>query len=127
MIEQPEPRHEVAQQQHLADAVEHVGAGRQSGVTGVVGQDPLAEAVEVADRHPGGISDADGRLDPLAQFGRCLHVVGQDEQVLGLEVFPCLEEVADPFDNDACLPGAGSSDDHGRPVAPLDDPLLLVG
>ena len=41
---------DVAQQQDLADPVEHVRARRQPGVGRVLGQDPMAEAVEVRHR-----------------------------------------------------------------------------
>ena len=49
------------QQQDLGDAIEHVGPRRQPGIRGVLGQDPLAEAVEVGDRHAGAGGRADGR------------------------------------------------------------------
>ncbi len=43
---------EVADQEQLADAVEHVGVGRETSLGGRFGQNPVAEAVEVADGHP---------------------------------------------------------------------------
>jgi hypothetical protein len=66
VVDEPERRDDLAQQEQLADTVEHVGPRRQAGVVGVLGQDPLAEAVEVADRHPRRARDADGVLDPVA-------------------------------------------------------------
>ena len=86
---------------------------------------PLAEAVEVADRHPRGRRDTDGLLQPLAQFGGCLNVVCQDQQVLGHEALTCLEQPAHTLDDDACLAGTGAGDHYGRPLVPFDDAALL--
>ena len=56
---------EVPEEQELADAVEHVGVRRDTGFRGRFGQDPMAEAVEVADAQAGPVRGADGLLDPL--------------------------------------------------------------
>ena len=53
VVEERQVRPDVAEQQDLADPVEHVGVRRQPRLRGVVGQDPVAEAVEVADRRGG--------------------------------------------------------------------------
>ena len=49
VVEQRQVRPDVAQQEQLADAVEHVRAGGQAGVRRGLGQHAVAEAVEVAD------------------------------------------------------------------------------
>ena len=92
----------------------------------------MAEAVEVRDRHPRPVRDPDDLIEPLLQLPRGLHVVGQDEDVVGHQgvravAAPGLEQVPNPLDDDPRLARPRARDDHGRPVAPLDDPLLLGG
>ena len=127
VVQQPQTGHEIAQEQQLADAVEDVRPARQPRLASVIGQDPLAEAVEVADRHPRRTCDADGRLDPLAQLGGRLHVMSQDEEVLGEQSLAGLEQVPHTLDDDPRLAGPRASDHDGRSIAPLDDAALLHG
>ena len=93
VVDEMEVRPQVLEEQHLGDAVEDVGARRQPGIGRVLGEDPLAEAVEVADRHARGGGHADGCFDPCPQLRGRLDVVGQDEDLLRQEVLVGLEQV----------------------------------
>ena len=125
MVDERQVRADVPQQQHLADAVEDVGPGGQAGVGRRLGEDALAEAVEVGDRDPRPDRAADRLVQALLQLARGLHVVGEDEELLRQEVCPVLEEVPDTLDDHARLAGPGARDHDQRPVAVLDDALLL--
>ena len=125
MIDERQVGEDVAQEQHLADAVEHVRPRRQPGVGRVLGQDPMAEAVEVRHRDAAANGGADRGVQPVPQLARGLHVVGQDQDLLGQQVLARLEQMPDPLDDDPRLAGPGARDDHDRPVAPLDDPALV--
>ena len=50
----------------------------------------------------------DGSLDPLAELTRGLHVVGEDEELLGEEVGLRVEEPLHALDDDAGLARAGA-------------------
>jgi hypothetical protein len=91
----------------------------------VLGQDPVAEAVEVADLQPSRNGWPDGLLNPLAQLARGLDVVGQDEELLREEVVLRFQEPADPLDDDAGLSRPSARNDDQRPIAMLDDGSLL--
>ena len=52
-------------EEQLADTVEDIWVGRETDLRRRFGQDPVAEAVEVADRHPGPDRGADGVLDAV--------------------------------------------------------------
>ena len=127
MVDERQVRADVPQQQHLAHAVEDVGPGGQAGVGRRLGQDALAEAVEVGDRDPRSRRAADRLVQALLQLPRGLDVVGQDEELLREEVRPVLEEVPDTLDDHARLAGPGARDHDQRPVAVLDDASLLGG
>ena len=65
--------------------------------------------------------------DPLAELGRGLDVVGEDQEVLWLEGPLRAQEVRHALDDQPRLARAGAGDDHRRPLAPLDDAQLLSG
>ena len=113
-------------QQDLADAVEHVRVRRQPGIGRVLGQDPVAEAVEVADRHAAGGRRRRQRLRCGPELRRGLDVVGQDQDLLRDEVL-VRSRRRDPLDDDLGLAGPAPAMTTSRPLAPLDDPPLLVG
>ena len=125
VVDERQVRADVPQQQHLAHAVEDVGPGGQAGVGRRLGEDALAEAVEVGDRDPRPRRAADRLVQALLQLPRGLHVVGQDEELLREEIHPVLEEVPDALDDHARLAGPGARDHDQRPVAVLDDASLL--
>ena len=125
VVDEREVRRDVAQQEHLPDAIEHVGPRRQPGIGRVLGQDPMAEAVEVRDGHPGARRRAHRLVQSILELARGLHVVGQDQQVLRQQPVAVLEQPLDPLDDDPRLAGPGARDDHHRPIAPLDDPALV--
>lgn len=82
VVDQPEAVSDVLEQQQLADPIEDLRARRQPGIGGVLGQDPLAEAVEVADRQAGGDRRARRVPDTVLELRGRLDVVGQDEDLL---------------------------------------------
>ncbi len=129
VVDQTQVGSQVLDQEHLADAVEDIGPWRQAGVGRVLGQDPLAEAVVVADRHPARHRHPDRRLQTLAQFRGRLDVVRQDQEMFRQEaVIACgvgRQQVAHPLDDHPRLARARPSDHHRRPVAPFHDPPLL--
>ncbi len=125
VIDERQVREDVAQEQRLADTIEHVRPSRQPGVARVLGQDPMAEAVEVRHRDAAANGRPDRGVQPIPQLARGLHVVGQEQDLLGQQVLAGLEQVPHPLDDDAGLAGPGPRDDHDRPVAPLDDTALL--
>ena len=136
MVDERELRADVLEQQDLRHAIEDVRPRRQPGIRRVLGQDPLAEAVEVGDGHPGACRDADHLVQASLELLRGLDVVGQDQEVLGEERVQVvrvrggalgLEQPADALHDDLGLARAGTGDDHDRPVAPLDDPALVGG
>ena len=130
---------DVAKEEDLADPVEDVGLRGEAGLRGVVGQDPVAEAVEVADPEAGSRGRPDRFLDPIGELLRGPDVVGQDEDLLreqrpgervvvggrlrrdpvGSAVSP--EQVRDALDDDTGLAGPGAGDDDKRAFVPLDD------
>ncbi len=116
---------DVFEQKHLGDAVEHVWVRRQRGIRGVLCQDPLAEAVEVADGHSGPCLRAHHGIQSLLEFACRLHVVGKDEQVLREQSVMVVEQVLDPLDDHLGLAGPGAGDNDDRPVAPLNDAPLI--
>lgn len=127
VVDEVEVRAQVAQEQVLPDAVQHVRPRRHPGLRRRLGQDPMADGVEVRDGQAGGLGHPDGVLDALAELGRGLHVVGEDEQALRLELRLGIQQVRHPLDDDAGLPRPRAGDDDERPLAPLDDPPLLFG
>ncbi len=126
VVDEVEARRDVPEEQDLRDAVEDVGPRGQAGIGGVLGQDPLAEAVEVRDGHPRADPDAHRVIEACLELLGRLDVVGQDEQVLGQDVVAVLQEKANPLDDHARLAGARPGDDHQRPIAQFDDAALLV-
>lgn len=85
VVDERQGRADVAQKEDLADAVEDVEVAREAGLAGVVGQDAVAEAVEVADGQPRAGGRADRLLDPFRELAGGPDVVGQDEDLLGDE------------------------------------------
>jgi hypothetical protein len=69
--------------------------------------------------------EAECPLEAARKLRRGPNVVGQDEDVLGLEGAILVQQPADPLDDDGRLPGAGTRENHQRPVAPLDGGALL--
>ncbi len=141
---------DLAQEEQLADAVEDVRACREPGVGGVLGEDALAEAVEVADRHARAGGRTHDRVQALAELRRGLDVVGEDEDLLRREgavegiavprgrfrgdgvagrrgVALGGQQPADALHDDARLPRPGARDDHDGTVVRLDDRALLGG
>ncbi len=118
---------DLPQHQELTDAVQHIRPCRQAHLRAGFGQHPMAEAVEVGDGEAGGGRGAHRCFDALAQLAGGLDVVGQDQEVLGEEVFVRGQEVADALDDDPGLARAGAGDDDQRPIAVLDDGALLGG
>ena len=82
VVDERELGPDVAQEEDLADAVEHVRVGRQPGVRRRLGQHPVAEAVEVRDGHPRAGRRPDGVVEPRLELLRRLDVVRQDEDLL---------------------------------------------
>ncbi len=111
----------------LPDAVEHVRVRRQICLRGRFGQDPMAEAVKVANRDPGADGRTNGSLDARLELPRRLDVVGQDQGLFGHEVGLRVEEPLHALDDHSRLARAGARDHDGRPIAMLDDPPLLIG
>ena len=136
---------QVSQQQQLANTVEDVRPGRQARVARALGEDMLAEAVEVADRDPRPDRRAHGFVQPLLELPGGLDVVGQDQDLLrdqraaeriavagrGLRrqvaagVPLRLQQPAHPLHDDARLPRPGPRDDDDGAVVRLDDRALL--
>ena len=85
VVDERELGPDVAQEEDLADAVEHVRVRRQPGVRRRLGQHPVAEAVEVRDGHPRPRRRPDGVVEPSLELLRRLDVVRQDEDLLGDE------------------------------------------
>ncbi len=127
VVDEAEGRAQVAQEEQLPDAVEHVRVGRQTRFGCRFGQDPMAEAVEVGDGDPGPRRRAHGRFDPVLKLARGLDVVGEYQDLLGKQAILVGQQPADALDDDPRLAGAGTGDDHGGTVAVLDDALLLRG
>ena len=154
VVEEREGGADVTQEEHLADPVEHVGGRGQPRIGGRLDQQPVAEAVEVANREAGPNGRPEGGLEAVAELLGRLHVVGQDEDLLWqqrtregmLAVGSCglgrkpqlvrvgagraalrLEQAAHPLDDDAGLAGPGAGHDDERAVSPVDDRLLLGG
>ena len=82
VVDERELGPDVAQEEDLADAVEHVRVRRQPGVRRRLGQHPVAEAVEVRDGHPRPGRRPDGVVEPRLELLRRLDVVRQDEDLL---------------------------------------------
>jgi hypothetical protein len=127
VVDEVEVRAQVADEEELPDAVEHVRVRRHVRLRRALAQHSMTEAVEVRDRQAGLCCRANSLFNPLLELARCLHVVGQDEDLLGEEVFLGLEEPPDALDDDAGLARAGTCDDHDRSVGMLDDAPLLIG
>ena len=83
VVEEGQVAADVAQQQQLADAVEHIGLRRQTRVGGRLGEHAMAEAVEVADVEASARGRADPLLEALSELLGRLDVVGEDEDLLG--------------------------------------------
>ena len=83
VVEQRQVAPDVAQEQELADAIEHVGLGRQPRVGGRLGEHAVTEAVEVADGKVGTGGGADPGLEALSELLGGLDVVGEHEDLLG--------------------------------------------
>ena len=151
VVEERQVGPNVAQEQHLTDAVEDVGLGGQAGIRRGLGQDPMAEAVEVADAQACPGSRSDRGLDPVAELLGRLDVVRQDQDLLGQQgtgeriignpsvgglaqhevAAGCrgglglrFEQPAHALDDDPGLAGASARDHDRRPIAPFDDSLL---
>jgi hypothetical protein len=85
VVEERQPRAEVAQEEHLADTVEDVGHRREARVGRGLDEDPVAEAVEVGDRQASAHGGPERFLEPVRELLRRLDVVGQDEDLLRQE------------------------------------------
>ena len=125
MVDESQGGAEVAEEEQLAHAVQHVGVGRETDFRGRFGQDSVAEAVEVADGHPRPDRGADRLLDPLLELSRGLDVVGQDQDLLGEQAIRVFEEPLDALDDDARLARPRAGNDHCRSVPPFDDAALF--
>ena len=116
--EMAELRPQLAQQQALADLVEHFRTFGQSQLRPVIGQDTVAERVEVVHPQPAGDLKPERLLEPLHQLRGRPHVVRQDQHVLRLEVGLSGKQVPHAFHDHGRLAGAGAGQDHQRARRP---------
>ena len=120
-------RPKLQEEQLLADLVEDAAAIGKSKLGAMSRQQTVAEAVEVVNPQAGGLLQADGALETMAQLGRRPDVVCQHKDVFGGQAGVPLEEVPDALDDDRRLTRPGPGQDHERPVAPFDRAALFFG
>ena len=116
----------LAEQEPLADLVEHIRAIGEADLGTVIREDAVAERVEVVDPQAAGRLKAERLLEPIEQLsrrpGRCKSERGCSRARDPVE---SREQVSYPLDDNRRLARAGTGEHHQRPLAPFDRGALV--